>query len=72
MNKPQTAADFEAIYYANGYCGADWQCSGKGVVLAYDAFSPECATWFCAECWREYEEDGFDWLTIVEDRRERI
>jgi hypothetical protein len=69
MNYPQTTADFEAIYYPDGQCAAVWQCSNRGVVLAYDPFSPEVAMWFCEQCWQEYEQDGFDWLTIVEDRR---
>lgn len=68
MNYPHTAADFEAIYYPSGQCGADWQCSNRGVVLAYDAFSPETATWFCEQCWEEATAE-VDWLTIVEDRR---
>jgi hypothetical protein len=68
---PMRKEDFEGIYHENGTCGARYDCGQAGVVLAYDIFSPEVATWFCAECWKWANEDmPADFLTIVEDKRE--
>jgi hypothetical protein len=64
----KTAADFEYIYNPDGTCAARYDCGKPGVVLAYDEFSPECATWFCSEHW---EELGIatPMFVIVEDKR---
>lgn len=62
------ATDFDFINDADGTCHL-WYCNTPGVVLAYDSFSPESALWFCAEHWHEYEGEGVDLLTIVEDTR---
>ncbi len=67
-NPPQHASDFEAIYWPDGSCGVydgTADCCKSGVVLGYDAFSPEVGTWFCAQHWPEFEH----MITIVEDKR---
>ena len=66
----EKASDFAYIYNADGTCGARWDCGKPGVVLAYDDFSPEGATWFCEECWEDFQFP-VPFLTIVEDRRLR-
>ena len=61
---------FEYIFNADGTCGARFDCSNPGVILAYDEFNPETATWFCEECWQEEEDSLYNFCTeIVEDRR---
>lgn len=65
MNKE----DFEYIIYPDSTCGICLE-RAPGVVLAYDEFSPEGATWFCAECWPYFEElEELSLLVIVEDKR---
>lgn len=59
--------DFTCIHQPDGTC-INWDCGKEGVILAYDDFSPECAYWFCAECWDNAPEYAV-LLTIVEDRR---
>ena len=63
--KPIT--EFDYIYNADGTCGAHWACHKPGVVLAYDDFSPESATWFCDDCWQDFED--CPWLVIAQDKR---
>lgn len=63
-------ADFEYIINPDGTCH-QWDCGKRGVVLAYDDFSPEGALWFCTECWQAYEQGDVAFLTVVEDRRIR-
>lgn len=58
---------FDYIYHENKTCGARYDCGLPGVVLAYDEFSPECATWFCKNCWEYFSVIPF--LAIAEDRR---
>ena len=64
----KSASDFDYIYNADGTCGARYDCGKPGVVLAYDDFNPETATWFCEDCW---EELGIatPMFIIVEDKR---
>lgn len=68
--EPKSASDFKYIWNPDGTCGAYFGCFKPGVVLAYDDFSPETATWFCGECW---EDLGIaqPMLTIVEDKRQK-
>jgi len=63
--------NFDYIFNDDGTCGARWDCGKPGVILAYDDFSPESATWFCSDCWEEIDGDPFvpSFLTIVEDKR---
>ena len=69
---PMRKEDFEGIYNKDGTCGARYDCGKPDVVLAYDVFSPEVAMWFCEDCWEWINEDmPDDWLTIVEDKREK-
>jgi hypothetical protein len=67
----KTAQDFDYIFNEDGTCGYRYDCGAQGVVLAYDEFNPESATWFCADCWTFICEDPFlpCFLTIVEDMR---
>src|SRR5712691_10198814 len=67
-NPPQQASDFEYIYNPDGTCHF-WYCGKPGKLLVYDDFSPEGGLWFCEECWKDFQGDDADWLTIVEDRR---
>jgi hypothetical protein len=73
MSEPIIVQIFDYIYNPDGTCGARWDCSEPGVVLAYDEFSPETATWFCAEHWEFFGEDPFvpSFLIIVEDKRQK-
>ena len=68
QSEKKSAQDFDYIYNDDGTCGARWDCGKPGVILAYDDFSPETATWFCGECW---EDLGIatPMFTIVEDKR---
>ncbi len=61
---------FDYIYNEDGSC-TNWWCGKHGVVLAYDSFSPECAHWFCEDCWRDYLDDCIPFLDIVEDKRKK-
>ena len=63
--------EFDYVFNADGTC-TNWYCGRQGVVLAYDSFSPECAHWFCEECWQEYEDEDIPFLDIVEDKRQKI
>ncbi|HZU00881.1 MAG TPA: helix-turn-helix domain-containing protein [Ktedonobacteraceae bacterium] len=56
--------DFDVIYWPDGTCTIG-NCGEKGVILAYDTFSPEIGMWFCEACWEEFEP----LMDIVEDRR---
>lgn len=68
--RKKIVSDFDYIYYPDGTCGV---CDSRksGVVLAYDEFSPEGATWFCDDCW---EDLGIvqPMFMIVEDRRRNM
>src|SRR5260221_6782700 len=70
----KTAQDFDYIYNPDSTCAGRYDCGAPGVVLAYDEFSPEGATWFCSDCWEEIGGDPFlpSFLTIVEDKRPKF
>ncbi|MGH9060484.1 MAG: hypothetical protein ACRDZY_13365, partial [Acidimicrobiales bacterium] len=69
LPEPRTKRDFDAIYHPGGLCTL-WDCGRKGVVLAYDEFSPEVAHWFCEYHWDDGTEFPYSsMMTIVEDRR---
>lgn len=61
---------FDTIYNSDRTCAGRYDCGKPGVVLAYDEFSPEVATWFCEDCWEDFNIVPF--LTIVEDKRAKI
>lgn len=67
MDKVKTRADFDMLYNPDGTCH-QWDCGKPGVVLAYDAFTPESACWFCDWHWSDQDED-LDILEIIEDLR---
>ena len=71
--EPKKVSDFDRrdIFNYDGTCAARWDCGKPGVVLAYDDFNPECATWFCSECWEDFAI-AQPMLTIVEDKRTKI
>ena len=68
--KQPKASDFEHIWNSDGTCGARWDCDKPGVILAYDDFSPETATWFCSDCWDDLGI-ATPMFTIVEDKRQK-